>query len=132
MDRSRCPFIGAEYNGRKVLIRRSVNYAASRLATGATLAESESFSHKATVSLVKRTFKALHSVPVEQIYLAAFILDAGDTFEIPEDTWTTVLSQISSVKVIVDSYAPGPAERTSNLNAKHRTGGVVPKPEPEG
>ncbi|KAG9085792.1 hypothetical protein FS749_004100, partial [Ceratobasidium sp. UAMH 11750] len=81
-------FLGAEYKGQKALIRRSLDY-------------------NVTISAVRKSFKALRSVPAERISVTAFMDDLGDTFEVPEDVWPKVIPKLDRVTIVLDSAAPG-------------------------
>ncbi|KAG9127032.1 hypothetical protein FRC07_000959 [Ceratobasidium sp. 392] len=79
--------LGAEYKGQKVLIRRSANY-------------------NVTVSSVKSSFKSLRSVSADRISISAFLDELDDTFEVPEELWSTTVSQIKRVTIVLDSATP--------------------------
>ncbi|KAG8771144.1 hypothetical protein FRC12_003818 [Ceratobasidium sp. 428] len=84
-------FLGAEYKGRKIFIRRSANY-------------------QVMISSVKKSFSALRSTPAYQISLSARVWAISiDRFEVPEDLWPTILPQTDTIQIHVDTSARPPS-----------------------
>ncbi|KAG8724553.1 hypothetical protein FRC09_017262 [Ceratobasidium sp. 395] len=112
------PFLGADYNGRKVLVRRSPNY-------------------QVMISSVKKSFSALRSTPAYQISFSASIweLASVDRFEVPEDLWPTVLPRIDEFHIHVDTSArppsPEPASDSDTSEVDNKANVLAPKRAPE-
>jgi len=86
------PFIAAQYEGRKVTIRRNPDY------------------HE-TIASVKKAFKVLRSTPADQILLSAQFLEYNDTIEITEDMWAELVPRLMAVNVVLETpvVAPNPS-----------------------
>ncbi|KAG9124078.1 hypothetical protein FRC07_012940, partial [Ceratobasidium sp. 392] len=87
-------FIAAEYEGRRVAVRRSANY-------------------DTMLTLVKEAFRSLSSVSVERISISAFVEDIGDTLEVSKGIWPDLLPELKRITIILDSSSPGLEESTS-------------------
>ncbi|CUA67939.1 hypothetical protein RSOLAG22IIIB_07625 [Rhizoctonia solani] len=81
------PFLAAEYQGRKVTIRRNPDY-------------------QETIASVKRAFSALHNTPTNQILLCARFEEFGDDLQVTDELWSDLLSRLMLVTVILDEFAP--------------------------
>ncbi|KAG8694901.1 hypothetical protein FRC08_008189, partial [Ceratobasidium sp. 394] len=84
-----CKFLGAEYMGRKQVVRRSPNYGA-------------------TISSIKQAFPKLRTIPADRIAISAFIEDLDDTLHISEHIWSEVLPDLKHITVVLDSADPDP------------------------
>ncbi|KAG8739938.1 hypothetical protein FRC10_004965 [Ceratobasidium sp. 414] len=84
-------FLGAEYMGRKEVVRRSPNYGV-------------------TIWSIKQAFPKLRTVSAERIAISAFIEELGDTLHISEHMWPEVLPDLKRITVIIDSVGPDAAE----------------------
>ncbi|KAG8766049.1 hypothetical protein FRC12_007107 [Ceratobasidium sp. 428] len=111
-------FLGAEYKGRKVFIRRSANY-------------------QVMISSVKKSFSALRSTPAYQISLSARVREINlfDCFEVPEDLWPTILPRIDEFKIHVDASArppsPEPTSDSDTSEVDNKANVLAPKRTPE-
>ncbi|KAL5637693.1 hypothetical protein ACGC1H_002083 [Rhizoctonia solani] len=83
------PFLAAEYQGRKVTIRRNPDY-------------------QETIASVKRAFSALHNTPLNQILLCARFEEFGDDLQVTDELWSDLLSRLMLVTVMLDEFAPTP------------------------
>ncbi|KAH7332860.1 ubiquitin-related domain-containing protein [Rhizoctonia solani] len=81
------PFLAAEYQGRKVTIRRNPDY-------------------QETISSVKRAFSALSNTPTNQILLCARFEEFGDDLQVTDELWSDLLPRLMLVTVVLDELAP--------------------------
>ncbi|KEP47996.1 ubiquitin-like Rad60 SUMO-like protein [Rhizoctonia solani 123E] len=90
------PFLAAEYQGRKVTIRRNPDYTE-------------------TIASVKRAFSALHNTPPNQILLCARFEEFGDDLQVTDELWSDLLSRLMLVTVMLDEFAPTPVPVPASL-----------------
>ncbi|CAE6418962.1 unnamed protein product [Rhizoctonia solani] len=83
------PFLAAEYQGRKVTIRRNPDY-------------------QETISSVKRAFSALNNTATNQILLCARFEEFGDDLQVTDELWSDLLPRLMLVTVMLDEFAPPP------------------------
>ncbi|QRW10400.1 ubiquitin-like Rad60 SUMO-like protein [Ceratobasidium sp. AG-Ba] len=97
-------FIGAEYEGRKALIRRDSDY-------------------DTTVLAIRQAFKPLHHVSPHHITLSSFVQQLDDKFELPREIWAIHLPRINRVTVSVESCC---VERKKIKRRSHKVVKVEP------
>lgn len=103
------PFIAAQYEGRKVTIRRNPDYQES-------------------ITSVKKAFKALRFTPPDQILLSAQFWEYNDTIEISEDMWAELVPRLMVVNVILETRVvpPTPRYRGTQIYVKTLLGKIFP------
>ncbi|KAG9122577.1 hypothetical protein FRC07_000984 [Ceratobasidium sp. 392] len=69
------------------------------------------------MSSIRKSFKALNSVPADQISITAYFKQFNDALEVSEDIWATAISRIKRVNVIVDTPSSGSSVRKPNMSA---------------
>ncbi|KAF8750377.1 protein tag [Rhizoctonia solani] len=82
-------FLAAEYQGRKVTIRRNPEY-------------------QETIASVRRAFNSLSRTPASQILLFARFEEFGDDLQVTEELWSDLLPRLMLVTVILDDFSPSP------------------------
>ncbi|KAJ1302340.1 hypothetical protein OPQ81_001155 [Rhizoctonia solani] len=83
------PFLAAEYQGRKVTIRRNPDY-------------------QETIASVKRAFSTLNRTRPNQILLFARFEEFGDDLQVTDELWSELLPRLMLVTVMLDELAPSP------------------------